>query len=109
MIRYLKDDKFLEAIAEGTVLVDFYADWCGPCKMMGTILETLDDLDILKVNTDEYQELAMKFGIMNIPTLMLFKEGMEVGKLIGLHSREEIEDFVKEVKWLGLKKAFFIV
>ncbi len=98
MIRYLKDDKFLEAIAEGTVLVDFYADWCGPCKMMGTILETLDDLDILKVNTDEYQELAMKFGIMNIPTLMLFKEGMEVGKLIGLHSREEIEDFVKEVK-----------
>lgn len=95
MIRYLKDENFEELVSEGTVLVDFYADWCGPCKMMGTVLETMD-LNILKVNTDEHQELALKNGIQSIPTLILYKNGNRVGKLIGLQSREDIEEFVNK-------------
>lgn len=97
MIKYLKDNNFEEEVKTGTVLVDFYADWCGPCRMMGEILEELD-LNILKVNTDEYNELALKFGIMNIPTLLLFKEGALVDKLVGLQSKDDIMAFVNETK-----------
>lgn len=93
MIRYLRDEDFLEVVSKGTVLVDFYADWCGPCKMLGTILEELD-LDVLKVNTDEHQELAFQYGVMSIPTLILFKDGNEVGKMIGLQSKDDILNFV---------------
>lgn len=98
MIKYLKGDNFAEEVSEGLVLVDFYADWCGPCKMMGEILETMEELNILKVNTDEYTELALNYGIMSIPTLILFKEGSEVDKLIGLQSKTDIEEFIKKHK-----------
>ena len=74
MIKYLKDSEFETEVATGLVLVDFYADWCGPCKMMSTILEELEDVTVLKVNTDEHTELALNFGIMSIPTLILFKD-----------------------------------
>lgn len=95
MIKYLKEDNFYDEVSSGTVLVDFYADWCGPCKMMGEILESVD-ANILKVNTDEFQELAMKHGVMSIPTLVLYKDGSEVSKLIGLQSKEDIEDFINQ-------------
>lgn len=95
MIKYLKDEEFENEVKNGTILVDFYADWCGPCQRMGEVLETMDDINILKVNTDEHNELALNFGVMSIPTLILFKDGNEVGKLIGLQSREDIESFVK--------------
>ena len=75
MIKYLKDENFEEEIQTEKVLVDFYADWCGPCKMMGEVLETMDGIDILKINTDEHEDLAMRFGVMSIPTLILFKNG----------------------------------
>lgn len=86
---------FNKDVSEGVVLVDFYADWCGPCKMMGRVLESIEDINILKVNTDEYTDLALNFGIMSIPTLILFKNGSEVDKLIGLQSKEDIIKFVK--------------
>ena len=66
--------------------------------MMGEILETMEELNILKVNTDEYTELALNYGIMSIPTLILFKEGSEVDKLIGLQSKTDIEEFIKKHK-----------
>ena len=96
MIKYLSKENFEDEVKSGVVLVDFYADWCGPCKRMGEVLETMEDINILKVNTDEHAELATSFGVMSIPTLILFKDGCEVNKLIGLQSKEDIENFIKE-------------
>lgn len=98
MIKYLKENNFEEEVKEGLVLVDFYADWCGPCKMIGEILENLEDINILKVNTDEHTELALNFGIMSIPTLILFKDGNSVDKLIGLQSKTDILEFIEKNK-----------
>ena len=96
MIKYLKDEDFNELVKTGTVLVDFYAEWCGPCKMMGEVLGTFENVNIVKVNTDEHNELALSFGIMSIPTLILFKDGKEVDKMIGMHDRTELENFVNQ-------------
>ena len=75
MIKYLEKNNFNEEIKDGKVLVDFYADWCGPCKMLGEVLLELEDLNILKVNVDEHPEIAKEYGVMSIPTLIIFKEG----------------------------------
>ncbi len=91
MIKYLESESdFKEIIKEGTWIVDFYADWCGPCKMLGAILEETD-YNILKVNTDSFQDLSFSFGIMSIPTLIIFKDGKEKNKSIGLIDREELK------------------
>ena len=96
MIKYLKsEEEFLDLISDGNVLVDFYADWCGPCKIMGEILESVDG-NIVKVNTDTFPRLAQKFGIMSIPTLILFKDGREADKLIGLQSKNDIIEFINK-------------
>ncbi len=89
MVKHLEKENFEEVIAHGLWLVDFYADWCGPCKMLAPILESID-ANILKVNVDEHEDLAQKFGVMSIPTLIYFKEGQEVQKEIGLRSKDEI-------------------
>ncbi len=96
MIKYLKnEEEFLDLISDGNVLVDFYAEWCGPCKIMGEILESVDG-NIVKVNTDTFPHLAQKFGIMSIPTLILFKDGSEADKLIGLQSKNDIIEFINK-------------
>ena len=98
MIKYLKEENFDEEIKEGVVLVDFYADWCGPCKMMGQVLETIEGINILKVNTDEFEELSMKYGVMSIPTIILFKDGKEVAKNVGFMAKEELEEWINQNK-----------
>ena len=97
MIKYLKNDEEFESIiSSGVTLVDFYADWCGPCRRMGEVLDTLTEVNVLKINTDEFPNLATSFGVMSIPTLILFIDGAESGKLIGLQSKDDILDFINK-------------
>ncbi|MBR1817274.1 MAG: thioredoxin [Bacilli bacterium] len=96
MIKYLKEENFNDEINKGIVLVDFYADWCGPCKMMGQVLEKMEHVNILKVNTDEFEELSQKYGVMSIPTMILFKDGKEIAKKIGFVPQEELENWIEE-------------
>lgn len=83
----------------GTVLVDFYGTWCPPCKALAPIIEDFakehTNIKILKVNVDENQELAINYRIMNVPTLLVIKEGELVKTSIGLISKSEIEELVK--------------
>lgn len=87
----LKSDK--------TVLVDFYADWCGPCKMLSPVVEAIanenEDIKVVKVNVDDEQDLAIKYQVMSIPTLVVIKNGEVANKSVGLVSKSQILDLVK--------------
>ena len=98
MIKYLeKEEDFYDLTQADKILVDFYAEWCGPCKMIGQIFESMEnEVEVLKVNTDNFPDLAQKFGVMSIPTVLLFKNGSEVDKFIGLRSKEEILEFINK-------------
>ena len=103
-IKNLSLDNFDNEISSSNipVLVDFWAEWCGPCKMLGPILEEIskdlkDKLQIVKVNLDENQDLAMKYSIRSIPTLLLFKDGQLIDTKIGLLPKSDL------VEWLGSK------
>ena len=94
MIKYLEKEEDFENLIKEEVIVDFYADWCGPCKMIGSILEEIEEFNILKINVDDFPDIARKFGIMSIPTLIKFNGGEEVKKVIGYRTKEELlEDF----------------
>ena len=95
---FSKEENFNELISSGVTLVDFYAEWCGPCKMMGPVLESLDNMNIIKVNVDENEELSEQYRIMSIPTLIFFKDGEKVKEVVGFHSKAQIEEILKEIK-----------
>ena len=99
MIKYLEYvDQFNEEINGELVLVDFYADWCGPCKMLSPELEKLDeevDIKIIKVNVDLLPELARQFRVMSIPTLMLYRNGEFVKRESSYMPVNALKDFVK--------------
>jgi thioredoxin 1 len=93
-------DNFNETIKQGVSLVDFWAPWCGPCKMQLPIVEELSEelkgqATIAKVNVDEEPELASQFGVMSIPTLIVFKDGQPVDKLVGLQSKESLKSKIQ--------------
>lgn len=95
MVKHLTtNDDFDTIISENKILVDFYADWCGPCKMLAPILESVTGVDVLKVNVDEFPNLAAKYGVMSIPTLILFDSGKEVKKEIGFRNLDEIKKMI---------------
>ena len=89
-----------DAVVNGNkpVLLDFWAPWCGPCRMVAPIVEEIaserDDIIVGKVNVDDEMELAVKFGIVSIPTLILLKNGMEVDKIVGYRPKADIEDML---------------
>ncbi len=98
MVKHLeKGQDLTEVIGQKTYLVDFYADWCGPCKMLSPILDEIDFIDVLKINVDEHQDVAQSYGVMSIPTLLFFKDGLEKRKEIGFKNKDEIKRIVDEL------------
>ncbi len=90
---------FEALVSEGVVLVDFWADWCGPCKMVAPVLDQLEKeyagtLGIVKVDVDSEGALAQKFGIVSIPTLVLFKNGQQIGQVIGFQAKPMLKQFI---------------
>lgn len=90
----LKDNK--------SVFVDFYADWCGPCKMVGPLVEELSeeekDVTFVKVNVDENPDIAQRYGIMSIPTLIAFKDGEIAGSILGFQPKEALKQLADKTK-----------
>ena len=97
MVKHLENESLEDLVQKGFYIVDFYADWCGPCKMLGPILETLDE-NIIKVNTDEHPDLATSYGVMSIPTLFFIKDGDILQSEIGFRSKSELESIIKKLK-----------
>lgn len=99
----ITDSDFQEKVINNKipVLVDFWAPWCGPCRMAGPVLEDLSEeykgkVEMVKINIDENQENAGRLGVMSIPTTILFKEGKEIGRQTGFAGKESFEDLVKK-------------
>ena len=99
-VKELNGNIFDKEVAKGTTLVDFWASWCGPCKMLAPVIEEISEsakgVKFGKVEISMERDLAGRFGVMSIPTLVLFKNGEEVDRLIGAYPREIIEKWIKE-------------
>lgn len=100
-MKYIKTiEEFNEVIKQEKVLVDFYADWCGPCQMLTPILEEIaeerKDWEIIKVNTDNFLSLARDYKIMSIPALKVFSNGKVVREKIGFLSKSELLEFLDQ-------------
>lgn len=98
-MKIVTQDEFNEIVKQGVVLVDFFATWCGPCKMLAPVLEELSaayegKATIVKVDVDQEQELAAKFGVMSIPTLILFKNGEAVKQVVGFQPKPQLENLI---------------
>jgi thioredoxin 1 len=102
-IIHLTDQSFSEKVVDssGVVLVDFWAPWCAPCRMLGPILEEMDqELDskakVAKINVDDNPKTARQFGIMGIPNLIIFKDGQKVEQLVGLQTKENLKKAIEK-------------
>ncbi|MCI8567929.1 MAG: thioredoxin [Bacilli bacterium] len=93
---------FDEKIKNGVVVVDFFATWCGPCKMLSPIIDEVEhemsDIEFLKIDVDKEEELARKFGVMSIPTVIIFKDGEIKSQNVGFMSKDEIIEMINTAK-----------
>lgn len=100
-VEHLNETNFESAIRSGVTLVDFFATWCGPCKMLSPIIEELsseaDGFSVYKVDIDECEDLAMDFSVMSVPTLIVFKNGEEAERMIGVRSKADILNVIRSV------------
>ncbi|MFZ0565674.1 MAG: thioredoxin [Chlamydiales bacterium] len=102
LIKPLNEENFDEGVSEGVVLVDFYADWCGPCRMLTPVVEDLAQemagkIVVAKVDTDQSVNVAAKFEVTSIPTLILFKNGEVAKRVVGLKDLDDLRKMVNEV------------
>lgn len=102
MLKHANESNFTDMTGKGLVLVDFFATWCGPCKMLSPVLEDLasdrDSIDIVKVDIDESMNLARQYGIMSVPTLVLMKDGKLLAKTSGFQPKDSIQRWIDEHK-----------
>jgi len=102
-LKQVTEDTFESEIKNGIVLVDFYADWCGPCRMIAPHLEALsvelkDQASIVKLDVDHAQRIASTYEVTSIPTLILFKDGKEAGRIVGVRDAKALKEFILSAK-----------
>jgi thioredoxin 1 len=100
LVKHITDAEFQATVLNGVTLVDFWAPWCGPCKMIAPILEELaselgDQARIVKINIDENPQVAGQYGVMSIPTLLLFKNGKKVDQKVGALPKPALKTFIQ--------------
>ncbi len=99
MVKQITDKEFDESIKSGKVLVDFYAEWCGPCKMLSPVVdelsEELTDVTFYKLNVDDSDEVVRKYNVMSIPTLLVFENGELKNTSVGFKNKDEIKGLLK--------------
>lgn len=99
----LNEEFFEEGTREGLVLVDFFANWCGPCRAISPTLEQLKGIKVVKVDTDESPNLAVKFRVSSIPCLVFLKDGLEVHRVVGVQSLQTLQE---QVDRLNVEASF---
>jgi thioredoxin 1 len=102
MITHVTDSDFKDKVLDSDkpVLVDFWATWCGPCKMLAPVIEEVskkleDNIEVVKIDVDQNPQVSMNYGITSIPTLILFNQGKAVGKIVGFKPANQIESAIK--------------
>ena len=100
MLVYGDKDNFDSLINDGVVIVDFFANWCGPCRMLGPVLEELSnsrgEVKVVKIDVDQEEQLARRFGVMSIPALYLFKDGKQVDNKVGFMPLEDLKEWINK-------------
>lgn len=100
MVTYLnKDEELTDVIKDNITVVDFYATWCGPCRMLSPVLEEIsnENIEVIKVDIDKFEELTRSFGIMSVPTLQIYKNKELKKQITGYLSKEELMEIIKNI------------
>lgn len=94
----VNESNFKEETSDGLVLLDFYADWCGPCRKLGPTLDELEGVKVAKVNVDSSKELAVEYNVSSIPKLVFLRNGENVGEYLGLQTKDFLQEKIDEIK-----------
>ncbi len=99
MVKEIKDTEYEKVIEKGKVVIDCYAPWCGPCKMISPIIDNLSeeikDVNFFKINVDDAEKITSDYDIMSIPTILIFENGKLKDKVVGFKSKSELEELIK--------------